>query len=221
MARGPAVTDEIRILIAQTYLAHPNWKKTEIRNWISSELHNKNSNLPSSFPSLRIVYKVIAQIVYNEEEPDPQNKPWSLGSLEQYPLSSEVIPTVLKIWKLKDERGETFSVREAKWAGRLAKIERFDNDISRLIHFITIYSNIERIYTLLGFPFNSDALDRTLMGIHEPYNPVDNNKPIRTFEELKNDVMEISKRIMQQRSKKYKLEKGYLVTLKGKRGKRG
>lgn len=171
MAKGPLVTDAVEALIATVYRKHLKWKAPEVQREVSYILHKDNPKLPKEFPSLSTVQKVLAKI--RKPHPDPQEKPWSTASLDSYPIPPEALRVVLKVWKFCIEKGQGFTIREAKWVARLSALEQ---DTERLFSLASRHARIELIFELIGRPFDSTGLDRLLMGL-----PVDIFKDLPSF----------------------------------------
>lgn len=93
---------------------------------------------------------------------NPQDKQWSMATLNHYPISSEVLPVVLKVYKYRMEKGDDLTIREAKWIPRLSALI---TDIDRLSYKIWQYARAEIMFELIGQPFDSKVLDKLLMGL--------------------------------------------------------
>jgi len=169
MARGLIVTTEVEYIIASVYQKHPKWKATEVRNEVSHILRKSNPKLPSGWPGLSTVQKVLA--IVRKPQVDPQSKPWSMATLNEYPIPPDAIPSVLKVWEYLDyivcEVGldelafdPTLTIRGAKWAGRLAHVI---DDIEVLSFWASEYAFVEQTLQYLGKPFDSHVLDDELM----------------------------------------------------------
>jgi hypothetical protein len=169
MAKGPIVTDAVEALIGAVYRKHPKWKAPMVREEVSYLLRKDNPELPPSWPSLSTVQKVLATVrrKANELPDDPEEKPWSMATLVDYPISPEAIPAVLKVWKFRTEKGDTFTIHEAKWASRLWGLLE---DIEKLSAKARQYARTELLFKLIGRPFDSAELDRSLMGLPVPIN---------------------------------------------------
>ncbi|MDY6918452.1 MAG: hypothetical protein SVP26_11050 [Chloroflexota bacterium] len=167
MARGPIVTGDIEALIARIQQQHPKWKAPTIRNEVRRILQERQPSLATfhpNWPTLSTVQKVLAKVrrKANELPLDPQAKPWSLGTLDDYPIDPAAIAPVLDVWKYRIEKGADFSIREARWAARLAAVK---SDIAELSAKATQYAQTELMYMLVDRPFDSTNLDRLLMGL--------------------------------------------------------
>jgi len=180
MAKGPLVTEAVEIMIGNVHRNHPKWKASEVRNEVRILLGEKNPGLPPSFPSLSTVQRVLAELRkrYREAPKDPLHEPWSMGTLDQYPLAPNTIPFVLKVWKLLEEKAYQLryfrppfdlplSIREAKWVSRLCHV--IPDDIERLSLTSTIYAEGEELSERLGHPiFDTTELDYDLMKPNRP-----------------------------------------------------
>jgi hypothetical protein len=164
MAKGPIVTDAVEALIAKVYRKYPKWKAPMVREEVDYLLHKDNPKLPPGWPSLSKVQKVLATIrkKANELPDSPQDKPWSTATLDEHPIPPEAIPGVLKVWKLRAEKGDSFTIREAKWAARLSALI---TDPEKLSARASEYAHLELIYQLIGRPFDTTRMDRLLMGL--------------------------------------------------------
>lgn len=164
MARGPIVTAKVESLIALVYQKHPKWRAPEVRNEVSHILRQNNSKLPSGWPSLSTVQKVLATVRRKMKETtgDPEGKPWSMGTLNEYPIPPDVIPAVIGVGKFRVAREEYFTVRDAKWAARLSGLIK---DIRELSKEVGCYARLESLYQLVEQPMDSTSFDQGLMGI--------------------------------------------------------
>lgn len=69
------------------------------------------------------------------------------------------------MWRFRVEKGESFTIREAKWAARLWAILK---DTERLSWKASQYAPTELLFELIGRPFDSPGLDKLLMGLPMP-----------------------------------------------------
>lgn len=164
MAKGPIVTTEVEAFIASVYQKHLKWKAKEVHNEVSHILHKQDSKLPHGWPSLSTVQKVLATVRKNMKETpvDPQDNPWSMGTLDQYPIPPEAIPVVLRVWKFRFENNASFMIRDAKWVARLSGVIA---DTQKLSSEVENYALRERMCELIKRPFNSFLEDGELMKI--------------------------------------------------------
>lgn len=160
MAKGPPITDGVEAVIAAVYQKHSKWKAPAVRNEVDCILHKGNPKLPPRWPSLSAVQKVLATV--RKPHDNPQDKPWSTATLDSYPIPPEVLSVVLKVRKLCIEKGQGFSIREAKWVARLSALEQ---DTERLSFKASRHARTELMFELIGRPFDSTELDRSLMGL--------------------------------------------------------
>jgi hypothetical protein len=180
MAKGPLVTPEIEAVIARVHQKHPKWRAPVVRNEARRLLQEGNWNVPRDWPSLSTVQKVLATVRRKERElpSDPEEQPWSVAAVEQYPMTPDAIAAALNLCRYRIEHvdelkpepglfklhGTGLSIREAKWAGRLSA---FITDMNELSKMTTMYARADRLYRLLGRPFDSKVLDRLMMGLHD------------------------------------------------------
>lgn len=123
MAKGPEITDEIRLLATKLHKEHPKWTNKEIRNWILKSVHEDDPSLPKEWPSKfaidRIMPGIRERIRKSKLEPSPLDKPWSVLTMIQYPIPPEALPSVLRVWYLAKDWGYALTIREAQWVARV------------------------------------------------------------------------------------------------------
>ena len=138
MPKGPIVTPEVESLIASIYRKHPKWKAPRIRNEVESILHKEDHSLPKGWPSLSKIQKLLATIRKNLDKDSPEDEPWSIFTLDDYPIPPELLPRVLEEYMVRKSTLEMptgngpvgellddldFSIRQAKWFVRLSAVK--------------------------------------------------------------------------------------------------
>lgn len=93
------MTPHIEALIASIYEKHPKWKAPAVRYEAISVLRKKDRTLPKDWPSLSTVQKILAKVRREAGKADPEDRPWSLGSLLEYPIPPEALPAVIKVYE--------------------------------------------------------------------------------------------------------------------------
>lgn len=133
MAKGPAISDEVKMLIARLHDRHPKWTNKRIRNEVSSIAHERNPSLPKGWPSKfaidRIMPGIRERAKRSKSEQNPLDQPWTVQSMgnSEYQIPPEALPSVLQVWFDAKQNGTQFSIRWARWVGRLyAAIKRID-----------------------------------------------------------------------------------------------
>jgi len=182
MAKGPLVTDKVEVIITSVYRKHTKWKALAVRNEVSCILRKENPELSPKWPSLSTVQKVLAKV--RKPKDSPQDKPWSTATLDRpdsYPISSEALPVVFKVWKFQIEKGNALTIRQAKWTARLSKVVSEDTKsplgyLGLLSYWAGLYARTELMFDLIDRPFDSTELDRSLMGL-----PVDITTDFKSF----------------------------------------
>lgn len=186
MAKGPIITHRVEGLIASIYQKHPKWTAPMVRNEVSHLLREDNPKLPPDWPSLSTVQKILATVrkKRNELLLDPQEKPWSLATLDSYPIPPDVLPAVLKARKrwAEDEEKE-FSVRMAKWAARLSGLTEYPLILAEIADF---YATYEKLFELIEQPFDTSILDDSMAELAKP-------------SDLKAETKELSELTLQER----------------------
>ena len=98
-----------------------NFSANQIRNHLLRE-HDKYGLKQEEIPQKRSIQKIVADNISNLRDmwASPQEKPWTLGSLEHFPLSPDSLAMLLKMqiyWL--EQRLTPMSRREAIWVSRL------------------------------------------------------------------------------------------------------
>lgn len=79
-------------------------------------------------------------------------KPWSMATLDEYPLPPETLPAVANAWRYAFITGEIFTIRQAKWASRIFP---FQQDITKLWLSSYEYAKKEEASILSQRPFDT------------------------------------------------------------------
>jgi len=203
MAKGRVVTDEVETLIGWVSDKHPKWTAQEVQTEVHLLLRDKDPAIDEGWPGLSKVQKILARIRQKRAEPDLQDKPWSLATLDQgYRMPNEAIPGVLKVWADRLRNGKTLSIREAKWAARLWGVKPEAEELSVLA---SQYARAERIYQSMGRPFISGVLDARLMGFNVRMSGTAGHEAMIPFWSTEEDVAE-AERMRQEKPKMTKAE---------------
>jgi hypothetical protein len=150
------IGDIERRAIASYVVNNPDMNRTKLAEKIVTEV-----KWPGKSPEVEVIEKKISEM--KRELPGAQEKPWSLASLDAYPIPPEAISAVLKLWKYRIEReGRYVTIREAKWAARLSGVLE---DVSRLSEMARKYAHSELIHELTNYPLNTVLEDFELMGL--------------------------------------------------------
>ncbi len=119
MPRGDAVPRDVVKVIWRIYHNDTKLNAKEVAYQLRQELGEKKSK-KYSWPSDVYVRKCIAKL--KSEKPSPEDQPWHMGTLDQYPLSPEALKTVIQAHWFAVEHGSKLTIREAKWIGRLSAV---------------------------------------------------------------------------------------------------
>jgi hypothetical protein len=154
------ITPDGEVTIITRALEFPCLQRTALAGNLQAEFES----LGYGVPKIKVLEKKISW--YRNHAADaPQEKRWSTAALDNnYPIPPEALPLVLKVWKSRIEKGGTFTIREAKWAARLSGLLV---DIETLSYKASQYARTELLYQLIDRPFDSNNLDRLLMGLPE------------------------------------------------------
>ncbi len=157
------ITPDGEAIIMAGALEYPRLPRTKLAEKLQTEFERQRYDIPE----IEVLERKISWY-RNHAEAGPLEKPWSTATIDRYPELNIEFPTpealsrVLKVWKLRIERGDTFTIREAKWAARLSGLLE---DTEKLSYKAGQYARTELMFELIGRPFDSIELDRSLMGL--------------------------------------------------------
>lgn len=140
MAKGPIITDEVRLLISEVHIAHPNWRAKDVQHEVNERMRGKGPRISAIQKQLTTVRKASASVSKSLEAP------WSLGVSADYGIPLEANEVIMKIWKWCAVVGMTLTIREAQWVTRLKGIAA-DN---LLYSWAVRYAIREQVCRLLG-----------------------------------------------------------------------
>jgi len=168
----PGLKPHIESLIASGFLEDRKKPRKEWtpRKALAFDIQQEIEKKGWSAPELSTLMGRISDYSKKNKDPDPEDKPWNMATLDLYPIPPEAIPEVLRIWALRMEGGESFTIREAKWVARLSAFILPISPYTRLqiAAYARKYALLESIYQLLKWPFDTTILDRILMGVKGP-----------------------------------------------------
>lgn len=180
MAKGPLVTDGVRILIASVQNKHPRWKARQILDETRLLLRKHNPELSPDWPSLSTVQKELAAINRKNkgETENPLDLPWSIATLAEYEMPPDTLPAILKVQELiegrareravgDNDRSWRLTIRQARWTSRLCYMFS-DDDIATLAFAARMYARMERIRETLGISLDSLGFDAPILGPDSP-----------------------------------------------------
>ena len=153
MPKGTPARPEVDLTISSVYRQHPKWKAPKIRNEVNRILQTSKPRTPSNYPSLSYVQKLLGAIRKREKGDDPQEKLWSMGSLENYPIPPQFLPVVVDVHQhyIPD-----LTIRQAKWIARLSP---FFDDLDKLANAADEYAINERYFAAEDGTYDSAKLD--------------------------------------------------------------
>lgn len=147
MAKGTHLTPEVKSLIAQTHLEHPDYGPTLVREKLLKRMKETglDRNFGSDWPSVSAVGKVLTDIRKEESElgPDPEDRPWSVSALADYGIPPEVLPIAMKAWAKALEDDNPLTIRQVKWIARLYYLLK-DKDTDLLAERALEYASLEK-----------------------------------------------------------------------------
>lgn len=165
--RPEKLTDELKVEIIKVLQRSPRKRapaiQYDIQLYIEKKLGHKLSPeekkglLPGTSLIGKYVKPIRKPILTHTEKPDPL---WNIGTLEQFPLSAESIPHILKVQSL-DSGLFKVTIQQAKWIARLYKVIQ---DIDKLREISRHYAMYEKICKLAKIDnIDTSKFDRALM----------------------------------------------------------
>ena len=147
------ITTEIEGFILWRALERPYGDRTTLAESLQKEIYRKFGKNPS----IETLEKKISYY-RNHIEDDPQEKPWSIATLDAFPIPPQALPIVLKEFRRRTDEGGDFTIRQAKWVARLSATDY----VKALSYQI---AKVEQIYSIIGRPPDFEIYDKLLVGL--------------------------------------------------------
>lgn len=107
------IGDDEELQICRYTLEFRDMQRTKLAEKIQAEVP-----WPGKPPEIEVLERKISH--YRTHAVDhPEDKPWSMATLDRHPVSPEAIPAVLACWRKLVQRRTALTIREAKWVSRL------------------------------------------------------------------------------------------------------
>jgi hypothetical protein len=124
MPRGPKIDKNIERLIILVHEANPNLTAKEVQDglWKTKEWEMiPAKNFPENWPGVDAIQKLIKEARDRKIKtgPDIKDRPWSLVSLNKYPVPSEALPFILKVWARSIGENDPLTINQALWVSRI------------------------------------------------------------------------------------------------------
>jgi hypothetical protein len=137
-------------------MAQPEWQQVKVLAYQIHEALKEAKQKHSKYSKWKIpaVSTIKKKISETREAPNPEEQPWDILRLgdKEYPIPSEAIPLILRLWVGKREQlGRYLTVREARWAGRLYALAK-DVSPNQLAYIVQRCANQERLLKEIRFP---------------------------------------------------------------------
>ena len=117
--RGPNISSEVkRLIIGQAIHDSKNMP----RRALAVRLHDLIERMGEVSPTEDTLARMISEA--RNKQPSELDQPWSIGACSQYNIMPDIIPTLIRLQKLKAvyDEGESpgkMTIREARWVARL------------------------------------------------------------------------------------------------------
>jgi len=107
------IGDEQEFQICRYTLEFRNMKRTRLAEKIQNEVR-----WPGKVPEIEVLERKISH--YRKQAMNyPEDEPWSMATMDKYPIPPQAIPAVLACWKRCVQNDTALTIREAKWVSRL------------------------------------------------------------------------------------------------------
>ena len=150
-------------------MAYPRIQRTELAKMLMVELETMGYDVPE----VEVLERIISR--FRQEPTAPKDKPWGLGTLVEYPIPPETLPTVLTVWAKRLEEAKpdkdgfssqmTFTIRDALWVSRLSHLVK---NPEAIWGYAVWYSVRERAYEAIGEDPDTTDLDTELLKNFKP-----------------------------------------------------
>lgn len=111
--RRAFISDDEEFQICRYTVEFREMRRTRLAEKIQAEVR-----WPGKPPEIEVLERKISH--YRKHMIDhPEDNPWSMATLDRYPISLGAIPAVLACWKQHVQSGTALTIREAKWVSRL------------------------------------------------------------------------------------------------------
>jgi hypothetical protein len=149
---GPRIVPEVEKLVISTWLElrrkglEPTAK--EVSEIVKKKLEEQGKNYLHA-PEVRKTQEILKEARKQEESRSDErkelDKPWTIGSTVNYPISPEALPYVFRVWKLCFAASVLFSIREARWVAQLCMLF---SDIIELRDIAYQYALHQQVYEI-------------------------------------------------------------------------
>ena len=152
MPKGPAITDEIKELVAKLHDKHPKWTNKKMRLEVQKIKHREDKELAekwSKWPSPFSIDRIMAEVKKNKKlrlrNPDARDNAWTIQSIGEYPIPAEALPAVLEAWfhvqNLVSMGVPPLTIRQVQWAARLSATIK---DTKALLTYSVLMADYEK-----------------------------------------------------------------------------
>lgn len=165
--------DKLKTSIVLLKALNPSWTATKVRNHLLNlqRKDNKSDFAKLKIPEARAVQKTIKDYKPLLQIALELDVPWSLGTLNQYPIDADMIKNLLMLKAEMKENGRNLSIRQARWICRLIRIpdsqdekkitteEEFKAYWDRLMWLSICYSMYEKLCEVRKVPCDTAIFD--------------------------------------------------------------
>jgi hypothetical protein len=134
-------------------------KKKHPAKWYRDEAGKALKLADRDNPSLRSYEVLLSEIRPRLLKHNPIDDPWSITTLDNWPIPPDALPIVLKAYKRHFEDKTDFSIRQAKWVARLSRTDYHDTAVPDAI------ARTEQLCEMGGIPLDLKIVDKLLAGL--------------------------------------------------------
>ena len=165
MAKGPYLTEDVRLRLALITRSHTDWKPAAIREELLRQLAVSGGWYEPDWPSKSTVEKEVRRLRTSEGQPlvDEQDQPWSLVALARYEVPPDVVPIVFEACAIRLSEGTPLTIREAQWVARLSHVF---TEQPVLIYHACSYATLEQaVWANDRYPASRETCERLLWAL--------------------------------------------------------
>jgi hypothetical protein len=160
MPRGPAITNEVKRLIAEVNDKHPDYLAKEVKEKVQELLQKMNMQAKPDWPGLSAVQVELKKI--RERKASRQSLGidgvWSLGRLTESYFPPEAISKLLEIQETLGSH-KLLTIREARWVGHLYAL--FSDTITLAVWSVA-YAEREKNCEAAGIENDTSDIDSSI-----------------------------------------------------------
>jgi hypothetical protein len=168
--RPTYLTDDIKQLISELKASNPEIQAKEVIDKVKQyliEIFPRIDNMTKEEIEALVINeqlspsaitKFLTELNHRLGTKSELDEPWHISTLKIYPIPTEALPIVLRVWADLASKNKLFTIRMAKWVVYLYNTQG-NKPIDFLITMAMNYARGELICEVAGIEWNSSTLD--------------------------------------------------------------